>query len=153
MSVQLESLLLRKELMATSKTQSTKRSTAKRSTAKRATAKRGTARASSTPGTGEFVCPECGRSFARAAALGAHRSRAHGVAGQSAQATKRRSRGGQKATTGAKRSGSSSAAARDGINRDALLKTLFPDGMPAREDVLRAASGWLDEAERLSQQR
>jgi hypothetical protein len=41
-------------------------------------------------------------------------------------------------------------ATRDGVNRDALLKTLFPDGIPAREDVMRAASGWLDEAERLS---
>jgi hypothetical protein len=30
---------------------------------------------------------------------------------------------------------------------------LFPNGMPAREDVIRAASGWLDEAERLSQTR
>src|SRR3954449_7502587 len=115
--------------MATSKRQqaATKRPTSKRSAAQTVTA------------SAEFVCPECGRSFARAAALGAHRSRAHGVAGQSAQATKRRSRSGQKVTTGAKRSGSSPAAARGGINRDALLKTLFPDGMPAREDVLRAA--------------
>jgi len=30
---------------------------------------------------------------------------------------------------------------------------LFPDGMPAREEVIRAASGWLDEAERLSRVR
>jgi predicted RNA-binding Zn-ribbon protein involved in translation (DUF1610 family) len=141
--------------MATSKTRSTstKRSTAKRSTAKRATPKRATSRAASTPAAGEFLCPECGRSFARAAALGAHRSRAHGVAGQSAQATKRRSRNGTTATAGAKRSRRSPAAARNGVDRDALLKTLFPDGMPAREDVMRAASGWLDEAERLSQQR
>lgn len=34
-----------------------------------------------------FVCPECGRKFGRAQALGAHRSRAHGVAGTS-RATK-----------------------------------------------------------------
>ena len=27
-----------------------------------------------------LVCPECGRSFTRAAALGSHRSRVHGVA-------------------------------------------------------------------------
>jgi hypothetical protein len=44
-------------------------------------------------------------------------------------------------------------ASRDGIDRDALLTMLFPDGMPPREEVLRAASGWLDEAERLSQTR
>jgi hypothetical protein len=33
---------------------------------------------------GEFTCPECGKTFGRAAALGAHRSRAHGVAGATA---------------------------------------------------------------------
>jgi len=40
--------------------------------------------------------------------------------------------------------------AADGINRDALLTTLFPTGIPAREEVMRAASSWLDEAERLA---
>jgi hypothetical protein len=44
-------------------------------------------------------------------------------------------------------------AGRDGVDRDALLTMLFPNGMPAREEVIRAASGWLDEAERLSQTR
>jgi hypothetical protein len=39
---------------------------------------------------------------------------------------------------------------KNGIDRDALLKTLFPDGIPAREEVIRAASGWLDDAERLA---
>jgi uncharacterized C2H2 Zn-finger protein len=34
--------------------------------------------------SGEFTCPECGKTFARAASLGAHRSRAHGVAGAAA---------------------------------------------------------------------
>src|SRR5262249_43299591 len=37
-----------------------------------------------------FTCPECGRTFATAAALGSHRSRAHGVAGQSARAQRSR---------------------------------------------------------------
>jgi hypothetical protein len=41
-------------------------------------------------------------------------------------------------------------AGRDGIDRDALLTMLFPEGMPAREEVIRSASDWLDEAERLS---
>jgi hypothetical protein len=36
------------------------------------------------------------------------------------------------------------------VNRDALLKTIFPKGMPAREDVIRAAGSWLDAAERLA---
>jgi hypothetical protein len=31
--------------------------------------------------TEEFKCPECGRTFTRAAALGAHRRQAHGIAG------------------------------------------------------------------------
>ena len=34
-----------------------------------------------------------------------------------------------------------------------LLTILFPDGIPAREEVIRATGGWLDEAERLSQVR
>jgi hypothetical protein len=34
-----------------------------------------------------------------------------------------------------------------------LLKSVFPDGIPAREDVVRAATGWLDEAERLARLR
>jgi len=120
----------------------------------------------------ELVCPECGRTFTRAAALGAHRSRAHGVAGRSTQATKRRAAGSQSrasrsSATTARASGttngrrkrqatsrgtgrSSMPRAADGINRDALLTTLFPTGIPAREEVMRAASSWLDEAERLA---
>jgi hypothetical protein len=34
--------------------------------------------------SGEFTCPECGKTFPRAASLGAHRSRTHGVAGATA---------------------------------------------------------------------
>lgn len=86
-----------------------------------------------------FKCPECGRTFGRAAALGAHRRRAHGVAGTSA---------------GRRTSSRRAPAARDGgggrVNRDALLRTLFPNGVPPREDVLRAVNQWLDEAERLA---
>jgi hypothetical protein len=106
--------------------------------------------------------------------LGAHRSRAHGVAGRSARATKRRTSAGQASSAKRASAAGTRAAApatprsagttttrastrgralvgRDGIDRDALLTILFPDGIPAREDVIRAASGWLDEAERLSQ--
>jgi hypothetical protein len=118
----------------------------------------------------QFVCPECGRTFSRAAALGAHRSRAHGVAGQSAHA--KRSRQARQASAAAagrsttrKRSARSATASRRGrapaqttdgngtVDRDALLTTIFPEGMPAREDVIRAASNWLDEAERLARTR
>jgi len=87
-----------------------------------------------------FKCPECGRTFGRAAALGAHRRRAHGVAGTSA----------------GRRASSRPAPARNarggggGVNRDALLRALFPNGVPPREDVLRAVNQWLDEAERLA---
>jgi hypothetical protein len=111
--------------------------------------------------------------FTRAAALGAHRSRVHGVAGQSAHAKRNRSRRQQTTRPGpvpgttpttaastrthearqttAERAGQASpAAGRDGIDRDALLKALFPDGLPAREEVIRAVSGWLDDAERLA---
>jgi hypothetical protein len=37
------------------------------------------------------------------------------------------------------------------VNRDALLQALFPNGTPAREQVIRAVNAWLDEAGRLAQ--
>jgi len=141
-------------MMATSKRQPAAK--------KRASSKRDAAPTAATA-NGEFVCPECGRTFTRAAALGAHRSRAHGVAGRSARATKRRASSGPASTAtsgsaaGKARADSSSraraSAGRNGIDRDALLKTLFPEGIPAHEEVIRAASGWLDDAERLSRMR
>jgi hypothetical protein len=33
------------------------------------------------------------------------------------------------------------------------MATLFPNGIPANEEVIRAASGWLDDAERLVRMR
>ena len=42
---------------------------------------------------------------------------------------------------------------RQSVDRDALLATLFPRGIPAREDVIRAVNNWLDEAERLARAR
>ena len=106
--------------------------------------------------TGELTCPECGKTFTRAASLGAHRNRAHGVAGATtrARATRRRRsttvavNGRRRAANGRRRS--SSVAARAGVDRDALLQTLFPDGLPARESVIRAANEWLDQAEQLA---
>jgi hypothetical protein len=109
--------------------------------------------------SGEFTCPECGRSFGRAAALGAHRSRAHGVAGATKRSSKSsagsRSRAAS-ATAQPRGRRTAGAATGDGpttVNRDALLKTLFPSGIPARESVVRAVNSWLDEAERLARTR
>ena len=121
-------------------------------------------------GTTELKCPECGRTFGRAAALGAHRRQAHGVLGASAQSRSRRS--GTRRATGSSsaaatarsrtaRSPASRARASNGgrrtsvtrsstIDRDALLQTLFPNGMPARETVIQSVSEWLNEAERLA---
>lgn len=111
-----------------------------------------------------FTCPECGKTFTRAASLGAHRSRAHGVSGASA----RRNRGGRAATsasttrrtraarptqrqaTGMRSRAGSSGGASNTVDRDGLLQALFPNGLPAREDVIRQANAWLDEAERLA---
>jgi C2H2-type zinc finger len=116
--------------------------------------------------TQEFKCPECGRTFTRAAALGAHRRQAHGIAGatsrsQSGSRSTRRTaaRSPSSTTTNTRRlrparaaSGSPRARARrDGsVDRDALLQKLFPNGIPAKEDVIRAINSWLDEAERLA---
>lgn len=127
------------------------------SSASRKTASTGSA------GKGDtLVCPECGKEFSRPASLGAHRNRAHGVVGASARraATQRtrsgsntRGRNGTQATRQSARTrggAGSSDGARRNIDRDALLQTLFPSGVPAREDVIRQVSRWLDEAERLA---
>jgi uncharacterized C2H2 Zn-finger protein len=114
-----------------------------------------------------FTCPECGKSFTRAASLGAHRNRAHGVAGASTRARRTRARRGHRnggsttrrgagtqttrqQSTRARGPGRSSDGSRSGINRDALLQSIFPNGVPAREEVIRRANAWLDEAERLA---
>jgi hypothetical protein len=46
-------------------------------------------------------------------------------------------------------------AARDGrsqvgIDRSALLKQVFPGGIPPRDEVVRRVNAWLDEAESLA---
>ena len=111
--------------------------------------------------TGEYTCPECGRTFTRAAALGSHR-RTHGVAGATAKRPNRPSSPTQPrsaaartpatrktGTTGGRR-GRPPTRARQQIDRDALLQTLFPNGVPAREAVWQAANEWLDLADQLA---
>jgi hypothetical protein len=39
------------------------------------------------------------------------------------------------------------------VDRDALLAAIFPQGIPPRENVIRAVNSWLDEAERLARMR
>jgi uncharacterized C2H2 Zn-finger protein len=121
-----------------------------------------TRKAPTTKKAEEFKCPECGRTFTRAAAMGAHRRQAHGVVGTSAQSRARKTRATatsrlgapkrrQRKTASATRSRSS---VRNGaVNRDALLKSLFPDGIPAKESVIHDVNSWLDEAERLARLR
>lgn len=132
--------------------------------ARRASGSATVAQASS--GDGTLGCPECGKTFTRAASLGAHRSRAHGVRGASSRRSRRgdssgnggatrRSSGAQaqaqstKPTRSGARGTSSSRNAR-GVDRDRLLQALFPSGLPAREEVIRRANAWLDDAERLA---
>ena len=107
--------------------------------------------------TGEVVCPECGRKFKRPSALGAHRWQAHRVAGSSPQARSRRRTG--KASGGRSSAASLGAEARPTaagdfvVDRDALLRIVFPNGIPVRDDVIRTVSRWLDEAEMLARLR
>jgi C2H2-type zinc finger protein len=82
---------------------------------------------------GLFKCAECGRTFERAPALGAHRRRAHGIAG-----------------TARRRTVDTSRPRFKDVDRDALLGALFPQGVPARAELLVAVSAWLDEADRLA---
>jgi hypothetical protein len=120
---------------------------------------------------GRYDCPECGRTFTRPQALGAHRRQAHGIAGNSRNAaapkTRRASKPSASSTRRAGTATATAAAARptrrrrrtraarqqQGVDRDALLQTLFPDGIPAREQVIGALNAWLDEAERLAKLR
>jgi hypothetical protein len=114
--------------------------------------------AAQTETTGEVVCPECGRTFKRPSALGAHRWQAHRVAGTSPQARSRR-RTAKSAGRGGISAGSLGAETRPTapgdfvVDRDALLRIVFPNGIPVRDDVIRTVSRWLDEAEMLAQLR
>ena len=122
---------------------------------------------SAASGDGALKCPECGATFTRAASLGAHRNRAHGVAGASTRARRTRARRGHRnggsttrrsatpqttrqQTARARDRSNPSDGERSGVNRDALLQSIFPNGVPAREEVIRRANAWLDEAEQLA---
>ena len=124
--------------------------------------------AESTPGprarksTGDsttFTCPECGRTFGRAQALGAHRSRAHGVAGASRRGRARKSGSGRptakrtRAAASRPRTTASRASDGRGFDRDQVLGALFPQGVPAKASVIEALGPWLEEAERLARMR
>jgi hypothetical protein len=104
---------------------------------------------------GEFICSECGRGFGRPAALGAHRSRAHGIAGISPQALRNHAR--RRKTSGGPRAHRPAQtwwpqpSDSSTIDYDQLLQVIFPNGMPAREEVIRAVSTWLADAERIAQ--
>jgi hypothetical protein len=112
-----------------------------------------------------LVCPECGKDFSRAASLGAHRNRAHGVAGSSSNARTRRATRGTGATSVSTRSGATgnrgttgrgatSQRRRNGVvDRDGLLQALFPEGVPPRENVIHKLGAWLDQAEQLAKLR
>jgi hypothetical protein len=127
---------------------------------KRATPARKTTTDATT--TAALTCPECGRTFSRPAALGAHRSRVHGVAGTSQNARSRRNAAARKAATTAPRRARRAApastrtatrASNGGVDHDALLRALFPDGIPPRQTIVGAVNDWLDQADRLAGQR
>jgi hypothetical protein len=109
-----------------------------------------------------LTCPECGKTFTRAAAMGAHRSRVHGVAGTSRNTTSTRTR--RKRSDSATKTPAAAAVAsrartasasvtNGGPDRDTLLRTVFPNGIPPKQDVIQSVNSWLDEAERLSRLR
>ena len=143
-----------------------------------------TAPKAATP-TDVLTCPECGRTFSRAAALGAHRKAAHGIAGTSKKTAAKSARSGaDRKATRARRASAAAATVREtgrtatgrvpqtvsprrrvrvqpstgngggsGVDRDALLRALFPQGIPPRQEVIGAVNEWLNEAERLANTR
>jgi hypothetical protein len=133
------------------------------STAKATEAAKSTTAVKSTETTKspEFVCSECGRTFTRAASLGAHRRQTHKIPGVTSRAGRKPAKAAATSTAAvgrrrrARRTTApvSSAASNGTTNRDALLRTLFPGGIPAKESVIRSVNAWLDEAERLARLR
>jgi hypothetical protein len=108
--------------------------------------------------TALLTCPECGRTFTRPAALGAHRKLKHGVAGTSPNAAgnRRSNNRNRKGATPTRSRTTTPSATNDGagsVDRDALLRTLFPGGIPPRQDVIAQVNAWLEEAERLARAR
>ena len=84
----------------------------------------------------------------------------HGVAGTSKNATGKRTNATvsrkRRTTTSDSRGRSTTAASNGGpqsVDRDALLRALFPAGIPPRQDVIDAVNAWLDEADRLARSR
>ena len=132
-------------------------STAKGSAAKTVSRRRGSTKttAARSRSVEHLVCPECGKEFTRAASLGAHRSRAHGVAGAAAAKRGSRQTSTRSRTTAmpnlSPAAGEKQSSGR--LDRDALLRLLFPTGIPAREQVVRDVYAWLDQGEKLAQQR
>jgi hypothetical protein len=118
-------------------------------------------KAKATAGVDALACPECGKTFTRAAALGAHRKMTHGVAGTSQNGTAKRTNATvsrkRRTTTTSTGLGRATAAASNGgaqpVDRDALLRALFPAGIPPRQDVIGAVNEWLNEGERLARSR
>jgi hypothetical protein len=108
-------------------------------------------RSSSAPAGSSSIkkCPECGRSFTRAQAMGAHRRQAHGIAGTSARTRARRQTNGRGANGGANGKNPTRRTS-TGVDHDRLLETVFPQGIPARQDVIGALNSWLAEADRLA---
>jgi hypothetical protein len=127
----------------------------------RTTAKKTSTKTAAPASGAELTCPECGRTFSRPAALGAHRRRAHGVVGSSAARARRgATRTAARATSRRPRAQASTRAAaapRDGargsVDHDALLKTLFPGGIPPRQATVTAVNAWLAEADKLARLR
>jgi C2H2-type zinc finger len=111
-------------------------------------------RMSSTPAGSNSAntCPECGRRFSRAQALGAHRRQAHGIAGTSRR-TQARQQADGRAASGGDTGKSARRRSANGVDHDRLLQTLFPDGIPAREDIIGALNSWLAEADRIARLR
>lgn len=129
----------------------------------RAAAKTATPRAtksastSASPTQSALTCPECGRTFGRPSALGAHRRQAHGVVGSSARArasSERRRKGSTGKTSvpasparGRGRGGAQPTTSGGTIDRNGLLRALFPNGIPADVNTIRSVNRWLDDAE------
>jgi hypothetical protein len=154
----------RKRTTATTASAETAKAAATRSgSRKRTTATAAKASTAKATATAALTCPECGRTFSRPAALGAHRARVHGVAGTSQNARGRRNAASRQAAatrpgrpaarTASTATRTASRANGAGVDHDALLRALFPNGIPPRQDLIAAVNDWLSQADRLARQR
>lgn len=97
----------------------------------------------------DLMCPECGKSLKSVQGYVGHVRNKHGVNNEDAM--KQLETAGYKRPESQTRVRSPRRKATQGIDKDTLLRSVFPKGMPPNAEIVQATGRWLDEADRLNQ--